>query len=73
MDEVKITCEALHALGLKIESVVGEENFGVGLTLNFESAVYVVEGAVARADVVVGLGGFKMLAAVIKNDMTGSH
>ena len=43
----------------------------VGLALDFESAVNVLKEAVAGADVVVGFGGFKMLAAIVQLHVAG--
>ena len=71
LHEIQIARNTLDGASFEIQRIVGEEDLIVGLALDFESAVNVLKEAVAGADVVVGFGGFKMLAAIVQLHVAG--
>ncbi len=66
---IEVAGKALDGARFEIQRIVGEKDLITGLALDSESAVNVLKKAVTGADVVVRLGSFEMLVAVIENDM----
>src|SRR4029077_11058644 len=61
MNNVKVISKPFHHASFKIERIVGNEDSGIWLALDFHPAGGVEKRAASSADVVVGFLGFEVL------------
>ena len=71
MDQIHIAGEAFDVARFKIERIVGNQDGGIGTALDLDSAVNIVEKAVAGADVVMRFVSVEVLVVVVKLNVAG--
>ncbi len=69
MNNVEVVGKPLHQASFEIERVIGNEEGGSWLALDFYRAANVDKRAAAGADVVVGFLGFEMLIFEVVSDV----